>query len=226
MISEELIRYLNDLQVNNNRDWFHANKTRYQLVRSQFEQYVAQLTGALAQFDPSIKYVTPKESIFRINRDVRFSHDKSPYKTNMGAFICPGGRKTMKSGYYLHIEPGMCFMAVGIYRPPASRLKAIRREIYNEPTEFYDILNDRLFVACFGEMADDQKLKTAPKGYPKDWEYIDLLRYKNYVVSRTLPDEVIVSEDLTETLLKYYKTAYPLHRFINFAIEQCPEESL
>ncbi|MFO7938769.1 MAG: DUF2461 domain-containing protein [Bacteroidales bacterium] len=225
MIQKELLSYLRELQQNNNREWFHENKQRYQLVRAGFEQYIARLILELATFDSSVKYVTPKESIFRINRDVRFSQNKSPYKTNMGAFISPGGRKLLKSGYYLHIEPQGSFLAVGLFRPPADRLKAIRQEIYHDPEAFGEVIEDPEFIAQFGGLADDQKLKTAPKGYPKDWEYVDYLRYKNFVVSKPLDEALLTSEDLTENLLTNYEIAYPLHRFLNFAIDQNTPES-
>jgi len=226
MIHQQLIDYLKDLREHNNRDWFHANKERYRIVRTGFEQYIARLILEIATFDPSIKYVTPRESIFRINRDIRFSHDKSPYKTNMGAFISPGGRKLVKSGYYLHVEPGASFLAVGLYRPPADRLKAIRAEIYHDPEAFGEVIENPEFISHFGGLADDQKLKTAPKGYPKNWEYIDYLRYKNFVVTKPIDEETLTSEDLTEYLLNSYEKAYPLQRFLNFAIEQNGSESL
>ena len=136
---------------------------------------------------------------FRIFRDVRFSKDKRPYKTNFGAFIAKGGRKSMNPGYYFHIEPSGSFVGGGVYMPPAEPLQAIRNYISENGAEFLEIINDNKFKKVYPEMYDD-KLKTAPKGFPKDHEFIDLLRYKSFVFSKELDNSEISSDKLVEKI--------------------------
>ena len=226
MISREMLDFLKELANNNTREWFHANKKRYQLIRKEYEQFVAHLIGEIATFDESVKNLHPKDCIFRINRDIRFSNDKSPYKTNFGAYITPGGRKAGFAGYYFHVEPGNSFVAGGIYRPPADRLKAIRTEIYENTGDFKEIIEDPDFKEEFGSIYSDEKLKTAPKGFPKDFEDIELLNYKDYTVLKPLTDDMLTSDELVEEVIRAYQTLYPFNQFLNeaiaFHIEQHP----
>ena len=214
-----MLDFLRDLAANNNKDWFHANKSRYQLVRKEFERYIAQLIAGIAAFDDSIKNLQPKDCIFRINRDIRFTHDKSPYKTNFGAFIAPGGRRAGYAGYYFHVEPDNSFAAGGIYRPSANSLKAIRTEIYENTGRFKEIIFDPDFIEQFGSIVTDEKLKTAPKGFPKDFEDIELLNYKDYTVIKPLDEDQLTSEQLTEKVMEAFETVFPLNQFLNEAID-------
>ncbi|MCF8335961.1 MAG: DUF2461 domain-containing protein [Bacteroidales bacterium] len=218
MISTEMLDFLRDLAANNNKEWFHANKYRYQLVRKEFEQYVALLIAEIASFDESIKNLHPKDCIFRINREIRFARDKSPYKTNFGAFIAPGGRKGGYAGYYFHVEPANSFVEGGIYRPSSGSLKAIRTDIFENTEEFKEIIYDPDIVEQFGTIITDEKLKTAPKGFPKDFKDVDLLNYKDYTVLKPLEEDLLTSEHLTGALLEAFETVYPLNVFINEAI--------
>jgi len=219
MISSEMLGFLRDLAANNNKEWFHAHKARYQLVRKEFEQYIAYLIAEIASFDDSIKNLQPKDCIFRINRDIRFSRDKLPYKKNFGAFIAPKGRRAGYAGYYFHVEPGNSFAAGGIYRPSSKSLKAIRTEIYENTAEFKEIIYDPGFMEQFGTIVSDGKLKTAPKGFPKDFEDVDLLNYKDYTVLKPLEEDLLTSEALTDEIMEAFETVYPLNQFINEAID-------
>jgi uncharacterized protein (TIGR02453 family) len=219
MVSKEMLDFLRDLSANNNKDWFHANKSRYQPVRKEFERYIAQLIAGIAAFDDSVKNLQPKDCIFRINRDIRFTHDKSPYKTNFGAFIAPGGRRAGYAGYYFHVEPDNSFVAGGIYRPSGNSLKAIRTEIYENTGTFKEIIYDPDFTEQFGSIVTDEKLKTAPKGFPKDFEDIDLLNYKDYTVFKPLSDDLLTSEQLTDVVMEAFETVFPLNQFLNEAID-------
>ena len=218
MLSRDLLDFLKDLRENNHKEWFHAHKPVYQSVRKEFEAYVGLLIAGIARFDDSVKNLDPKNCIFRINRDIRFSKDKSPYKTNFGAFIAPGGRKGGYGGYYLHIEPGASFVAGGVYMPSSPALKAIRHEIYHYVDEFIEILEDPAFRKHFGELDPIEKLKTAPKGFPKDFEHIDLLNHKHYTASKPLSDELVTSESLTDEVLGAFEALYPMNYFLNEAI--------
>ena len=156
--------------------------------------------------------------MFRINRDIRFSNDKSPYKTNFGGFIVPGGKKSGNAGYYIHIEPGNCFLAGGVHMPPPDKLKAVRTEIYENTEDFKKILNNKQFKNHFKELTNDDKLKTAPKGFPKDFEDIDLLRHKSYTVIKPIKDEIVKSDKFTDEIIDAFKTLQAFNNFINEGI--------
>ncbi len=218
MLSKDLLQFLSDLNVNNYKEWFHENKPRYQKVKKEFEQFIAHTIADIAQFDKSVQNLEPKHCIFRINRDIRFSKDKSPYKTNFGGFIVPGGRNAGYAGYYVHIEPNNCFLAGGIYMPPADRLKAVRTEIYENTEGFKKILNNKTFKKHFKEIIDEDKLKTAPKGFPKDFEDIDLLRYKHYTVAKNIDDNLVTSNKFSDEIHETFKVLHPFNHFINEGI--------
>lgn len=218
MLNKNILQFLSDLKENNYKEWFHENKTRYQLVKKEFEQFIAQIIFDISQFDASLKNLEPKHCIFRINRDIRFSNDKSPYKTNFGGFIVPGGRNAGFAGYYIHIEPENCFLAGGIYMPPPDRLKAVRTEIYENTEDFKKIINDRNFKKHFKEISSEDQLKTAPKGFPKDFEDIDLLKHKHYTVMKPIEDSLIFSNKFADEVYETFKALHPFNSFINEAI--------
>ena len=214
---DNVLNFLSDLKANNNRDWMLANKPRYQKVKREFEFVVELLINEIRSFDPSIGAVTPKECIFRLNRDIRFSDDKTPYKTHFGAFIADGGRKSKLGGYYLHVTPAESFLAGGIYCPMSPELKRIRREIAIEGDELKEIINHNAFTSNFGELWGE-KLKTAPRDYPKDHKYIDLLRHKHFIVNKPLDDSQICSEQFISHIIPMFKLLYPFNRFFNEAL--------
>jgi len=214
---EKVLQFLKDLAVNNNREWFHDNKKWYEESRDKIQFITDVLINEIGRFDPEIKGISPKDCVFRIFRDVRFSNDKSPYKTNFGSFICKGGRKSMNPGYYFHVQPGESFLGGGIYMPPADTLKTIRNYMAEHAVNYIEITNDKDFKKNFPEMYDDQ-LKTAPKGFPKDHEYIDLLKYKSYIFSKSLEDEIVSSDIYIEKMLEYFKQLTPVNAFLNEAL--------
>jgi len=220
MVSREVLEFLSALKEHNRKEWFHANKPVYQKVRREFEQYVGLLIAGIARFDDSVKSLEPRDCIFRINRDIRFSKDKRPYKTNFGAYIAPGGRKGGYAGYYFHLEPGASFAAGGVYMPSGPALKAIRNEIYDHVDEFLEILNEPAFKKHFDRLDEIEKLKTAPKGFPKDFEYIELLNHKHYTASKPLSEDLLTSEALTDEVLSAYEALYPMNYFLNEAISR------
>ena len=215
---EKCLSFLRDLKKNNNREWFQANRIRYEECRAEHLEFIETLISGAGLFDPELGPVNPKSTVFRINRDIRFSKDKSPYKTHFGAFINRYGRSLEKAGYYFHLEPGGSFIGGGIYRPGSDVLKKIRQEIFEDPEEFSGIVREKKFREFFGGLSDD-RLVNAPKGYPKDFEYIDLLKYKSYMVSRELEDEQVTSDGLADIVLKGMRIMYPMIRFVNNALE-------
>jgi uncharacterized protein (TIGR02453 family) len=212
------LSFIRNLKKNNNKEWFHANRASYDEARAEFTAFIETLVTEIGLFDPDLGPVDPRKTLFRINRDIRFSKDKSPYKTNFGSFIIKGGKKTGNAGYYFHLDPDGSFTGGGVYHPEAHILKKVRNEIYGNPEEFRDIIMDKTFREYFGEMYDD-RLKTAPKGYPKDFEFIDLLKYKSYIVSRQFDEKLVTGDGLLEETLTSFKLMHPMIRFINYALE-------
>ncbi len=218
MINDSIYQYLLDLRENNNRDWFHANKAQYNKAKADFEVFVALSIEQIKQIDPLVAGVNAKDCIFRISRDTRFSNNKLPYKTNFGAFISQEGRKSKYGGYYIHVEPEQSFLAGGCYMPEPKILKAIREEIYHHPNEFKTIIEAPKFVKHFPELHGD-KLKTAPRGYSKDFEHIHLLNYKHYVVSKFISDDLVNSDKFPLEIQETFEALYPLNQFLNNIIE-------
>jgi uncharacterized protein (TIGR02453 family) len=220
MITPPTLQFLRDLKENNNREWFGAHKKEYEAARRNTDALVLDLTGRLARIDPSIGMPELKECTFRIYRDVRFSPDKSPYKTHFGIYVAKGGRKSILPGYYLHIEPGASMMAGGVYMPEPGILKSIRNEIYFNSAEFRGIIGDPGFVRIFGQIDPFDKLKKAPKDFPADYPDIELLKYKSYTVFHYVTDEQLLASSFTGYAESVYKTMVPFQDFLRRAIEQ------
>ncbi len=223
MIDASVYEFLSLLKDNNNREWFAENKPVFQAAKLSFENSIKEFISIVHDIDPSIGSLEVKECVFRIYKDTRFSKDKTPYKTNMGAYVVNGGRKSPKGGYYIHIEPGASFIAGGIYCPPSDVLKKVRKEVYNFADEYKAIINDKKFVKLFPEFYQD-KLKMAPKGFPKDFEDIDLLKYKSYIVSHSLTDNEMTDANGKKIIKDAIKTLKPLNDFINRGIAAEDEE--
>lgn len=223
MIEAKVFDYLKQLKSNNNREWFNDNKSLYNEARASFEASIEQFIQIVSEVDPDIGSLTAKECIFRIYRDTRFAKDKTPYKINMGGFVVKGGRKSPLAGYYLHVEPGASMIAGGIYCPPSDILKAVRREIYNFTDEYKAIINDPNFKTVFSERFED-KLKMAPKGFPKDFEDIELLKYKSFAPLHSASDEELMSDDALQNIRHIIATLEPHNRFINRGITEEEDE--
>ncbi|PSJ72524.1 TIGR02453 family protein [Sphingobacteriales bacterium UPWRP_1] len=218
MLQHSTLEFLRLLKENNNREWFQANKSLYEAAKADVTALVTTVIEKVAAFDDSIGHLQAKDCLFRIYRDVRFSPDKSPYKTNMGAYFTGGGKHSLQCGYYLHIEPGnQCFAGGGCYMPPAPQLKMIRQEIDYHTPEFLAILQNPDFAATFGQLADI-KLKTAPKGYAKDHPHLNLLQYTSYVASHNFTDAQMHAKDVVPQLVHTFKTLKPLNDFLNRAM--------
>jgi uncharacterized protein (TIGR02453 family) len=219
MLQQATLDFLKKLKKNNNRDWFEKNKENYEAAKKDVEELLTKIIPAIASFDVSVKDLEPKDCLFRIYRDVRFSKDKTPYKTHMGAYISGRGKKSHGPGYYIHIEPGHTFLAGGIWVPPAPELNAIRQEIdYNED-EFNKVLKDRTFTKFFKGMNQGEKLKTVPKGYAKDHPAIELLKLKSYTVSHEVPDKEITSKSFIKYCTSVFKAMKPMNDFLGRAID-------
>jgi uncharacterized protein (TIGR02453 family) len=218
MITKATFEFLTRLKENNTREWFQENKKDYERAKKEVESFIAKLISELSILDPSIQSPDVKDCLFRIYKDVRFSKDKSPYKTNFGAFIGKGGRKTTFPGYYIHMEPGESFIAGGVYQPQPDVLKMMRNEIYFNAQEFRKILESKEFVKYFGKLDEFDKMKKAPREYPADFPDVELLKYRSIIVSQNIPDEKVLSESYDKYVLEVARAMQPLHAFLLRAI--------
>ena len=216
---EKILQFLKDLSKNNKREWFNENRKRYEESRDKMLFITEVLINEIRKFDPEIPVLSPKDCLFRIFRDVRFSNDKRPYKTNFGSFISKGGRKGDWPGYYFHIDPESSFIGGGVYMPQAETLRAIRSYIAENAPEFVEIIENKEFRKFYPEMYD-HKLKTAPKGFPKEHEYIELLKYKSYVFSTSIDNKLLLSDSLVEHIVHYFRELHKVNDFLYRVIDE------
>lgn len=218
-ISNDTFKFLKDLTKNNNKEWFTENKKRYDVAKADFEQFVTALIQQVAKFDPAIGNLDAKKCIFRIYRDTRFSKDKTPYKINMGAnFSASPSKIHDHAGYYIHIEPGKSFLAGGAYEPQTLWINKIRQEIDYNTKDFKKIINAASFTKNFGEIKGD-KLKTVPKGFPKDHPELSLLQYKSFLLVHDCDDKMVTSDGFMKHLTDVYKSMKPFNDFLNRAAD-------
>lgn len=216
---QPIYSFLQELKENNNRDWFEENKGRFKELRKTFEDLVQKMIAHLAEKEPGLAGLKAKDCIFRIYRDVRFSHDKTPYKTSFSACIAPGGRKSDKAIRYLHLEPGNTMLAGGIYQPDAARLKKIRQEIDYNATPLKSIIEDENFKKFFDGLRGDQ-LKRPPKGYDTEHPDIELLKYKSFTVFYQVPNQQVLREDFFEEAMEVYEAMTPFNAYLNEAVAE------
>lgn len=220
MVNASTVSFLRDLSENNDRDWFDANRKRYEAAKKDVAGVINRLLEGMVLFDERLAGLTAKDSMFRIFRDTRFSKNKAPYKNNLGGWMAPSGRKSPFAGYYLHIQPGgQSFLAGGVYHPESQVLKAIREAIDYDGEKMQAIIQSAAFKQYFGEMGGET-LKTSPKGYDKDHQFIDLLRHKSFLMQSDLSDADLVAEDFVERTLDVFKQMLPLNNYLNKAIEE------
>ncbi len=217
MNTKALIKFLESLGQNNNKEWFDANKIEYETLRKDWLNFVSELIPAFAAFDPSLQKLEPKDCIFRINRDVRFAKDKSPYKTNFGCSLNAGGKKAEFFGYYLHIDAKGCFMAGGAYGPSPASLAAIRQEIDYNSKEFTSIVTHKTFVKTFGSLKGET-LSRPPKGYEAENPSINYLKHKSFLAEHPLTQADVHSPKLIKQLVETGQAMKPLIDFLNRAV--------
>ena len=217
MVNSDTFDFFIELKKNNNREWFAANRDRYTEIREDFISFLESVIPYLVEIDPEIKGVDTRKSVFRINRDIRFSNDKSPYKTAIAAALIGGGRKKFseRAGYYLHLEPGNSIIAGGAYLPPSNWIKSIRKEISTNSDEFREIIGSSGFKKYFKELEGD-KLKGAPRGYDKDDPNVDLLRYKSFLAVNRINDKTVVENSFRDHFIKVSKELKPFNDFLNY----------
>lgn len=220
---KEIIDFLKQLAANNNREWFNAHKSEYLSVKDKIESLTSLLIARIAEFEPEAGRLSPSDCLYRIYRDTRFSADKTPYKTHIGIYINPrGGKKSEYCGYYIHIEPGNCVVGGGAWYPPAPLLKEYRNEIYNNVEEYLEILENPEFATHFTPLWEEP-LKTAPKGFPKDWEHIDLLKPRSFTVGARISDREFCAKGSIDRIIDLCRIMKPYNDFFNFTLEEHPD---
>ncbi|KAA6344743.1 hypothetical protein EZS27_007657 [termite gut metagenome] len=209
-----ILCFLKELAANNNREWFNSRRDEYEKVQVEFENFLTIVISRISLFDETIKGIQAKDCTYRIYRDTRFSSDKTPYKTHIGGYINAKGKKSTHCGYYVHLEPGNCLLAGGSICMPSNLLKAVRQGIYENIDEYISIVEDPAFKRYF-PVAGENFLKTAPKGFPKDFKYIDYLKCKDYACSYNVADDFFGAAE-TEVLDNMERVFRQLKRFTDF----------
>jgi uncharacterized protein (TIGR02453 family) len=210
--------FLEELAQNNNKEWMDAHRKWYEQAKDEFKNLVTHLLGELSIIDEGLIGLTPKDCIFRVNRDIRFSKDKSPYKNNFGAYMSEGGKKSPNAGYYLHLQPnGESFIGGGMYQPDTDVLAKVRQEIDYNASELKKIVSEKDFKKYYGPIQGD-KLKKAPKGYEPEHPNIELLKLKDFIVIHKLSDEEIIDEHFKAHAISMFKVMEPFVRYLNVAI--------
>lgn len=217
---KKTLKFLTSLAKHNNREWFNEHKEEYLKIKQEIEHLTQNLINEVAKFDPEAAYLTPSDCTYRIYRDTRFSTDKTPYKTHIGIFINPPlGKKSNRMGYYLHIEPKKSLVAVGTVCLPSKTVTAIRKSIFENVEEYLEIITEEKFHEVFPEVGEN-RIKTAPKGFSKDWIHIDLVRPRDFCASHYLSDEEVCDSNLVEKVGEFFRVAKPFNDFVNFAIDE------
>ena len=220
MLQAFTLKFLKDLKKNNNKPWFDEHRKQYETARSDFQSFVESLINAIAKFDAPVGRLSVKECLFRINRDVRFSKDKSPYKSNMAGYFNKGGKKSNGAGYYVHIEPGRSFAAGGMWMPLPPDLAKIRQEIDYSFDEWKKITGNSSFKKLFSEgVKSEDVLIRPPKGYDENNRAIEYLKMKSFIVSRSFTDSEVQDKAFLRNVATTFQGMKPLVDFLNKAIE-------
>jgi uncharacterized protein (TIGR02453 family) len=204
-----LVAYLEELRENNNKEWFEANRPRYETLRTGFKELVADVISQTSKFDPTIGELDPAQSLFRINRDIRFSKDKSPYKVAFSAMLAPGTKGHPLGGYYMmiHADDDL-IIGAGVHEPETDELAKLRKNLAEHGDKLYKIIKNPDFTERFNEI-NGEKLKNVPKDYPAYHPYADFLKYKSMTIGETVQASVLTSDAVTEHIVSGYKLAYP-----------------
>lgn len=213
MNSKAILAFLRKLEANNNKVWFDAHRDEYQAARTDWLNFVQELLGFLGEKDERFFTQEAYKCIFRINRDVRFSRNKLPYKNNFGAFFVPGGKGSGNAGYYLHLEPGRCAIAGGIYHPEKEKLDAIRQRLLEPKTKLPNLIKNKKFIQYFSDINRDHTLKIRPVGYDQHHPLIKLIRLKSFTVWKPITEAKIADKHFFKTVGEHFDA---MEDFINW----------
>jgi uncharacterized protein (TIGR02453 family) len=224
-----MLDFLKEVTMNNNRPWFMEHKSEYEAVKAEWERGVAQALERIGSFDPSVLSQQVKDCTYRFYRDTRFSEDKSPYKNHLGAYINAHGKKALRGGYYIHMEPGHCLLAVGNYWLPTNILTSCRNELMANEEEWLRCVESKAFKKYFDAPEDASwdspqgfgmtKLKTCPSGFPRDYEHLRYLRLKDYCAWHHVSDDFFEGDDWLNEMERIFLAAKPMMDFVNAVID-------
>lgn len=217
MLQSSTLKFLRGLRKNNNKPWFDAHRNDYEDARNDFQKFIQSVLDKHSKNDSDLKELTAKKCMFRINRDVRFSKDKSPYKTNFGASMDKGGKKSGLAGYYFHLEPGKSFFGGGIWMPQADTLKKVRQEIDYCFDEFQKIISTKKFRSIYGELYTGEgiQLSKVPQGFEKDNPAAAYLRFRSWLVLSDISDSTLTSKELLNKTIEGFSVMQPFIKFLN-----------
>ncbi len=221
MITQEALQFIDDLKANNNTEWMHANKKRYENFKKDYHAMIANLLLEMKPLDKNLELLEIKNCTFRINRDIRFSKDKSPYKTNIGMWLSTNKNRKNSPGYYIHYEKGASFIAGGVWCPEVEELKKIRKEIEFFHEDLLAIVENKNFKSGFEALSREENnvLKKAPKGYDPNHEAIEFLKLKSFTASQKIDDKLFTDKDLSKKLAEKLIVLKPLNEFLNRALD-------
>ncbi len=222
MLQKSTLVFLENLKKNNNRDWFLDHKKDYEAFKKDYYALIEVMLNELKKYDSSLEMVQVKDCAFRINRDIRFSKDKSPYKTHIGIGISADGKKNCKSGYYLHIEENACFIGGGIYMPMPDQLQKIRKEIDFFYDDLNEIINEKNFKSTFKTLSKEEGmyLKNPPKGFDKEHPAIEFLKLKSFTAGKSFDVLDSLKPDFALNMVSVLLTLKPFSDFLNRALEE------
>ena len=229
MQAKRILSFLDGIKKQNSREWFTEHKEEYNAVRADFEEGISAAILRISEFDSSVKHLTVKDTTYRFYRDTRFSTDKSPNKTHLGAYIAAHGKKAFHGGYYIHLEPGHCLVSCGNYWLPTNILTSCRNEIMANIDQWRKIVESKTFVETFGHPGENnwdspkgfglESLKTAPSGFPRDYEFIQYIRMKDYCCWKAVPDSFFEGDKWLDDMSEILKIGKPMMDFINSVID-------
>ena len=220
MLQASTLKFLKDLKKHNNKPWFEKNKSNYLGAKEDIEHFIEQVIRGFGKIDTEIATLQPKDCTYRIYRDVRFSKDKTPYKTNMGAYLNKGGKKMPTAGYYMHIESGRSMAGGGLWMPQAPELNKVRQEIDYNFAEWTGILGNKAFKKSFPDgLEQEDILSRPPKGYTDDNPAIEYLKLKSFIVTRTFTDAEVQHTSFLKELIKTFESMKDFVYFLNRSLE-------
>lgn len=223
MLQTSTLQFLKQLAKNNHKEWFDANRKKYEAAKADYAASVQNIINTFSKTDAAIASLEAKKCMFRINRDIRFSKDKSPYKINFGASINAGGKISYNAGYYLHIQPGESFVGGGVYQPMPDVLKKIRQEIDYNFDEFKKIIGSKKFKSVYTaglSTGEGMSLSRPPKGYEENNPAIEFIKLKSVIAIAPLTDAQVTDKKFVATVVKAFEALHPLIVFLNKALAE------
>ncbi len=218
MLTKESLQFIDDLTANNNRDWFLDHKKRYEKFKEDYQNLVAAFLAAMKPLDATLELLEVKNCTFRINRDIRFSKDKTPYKNHLGIWMSPGFKGSNRAGYYIHLGRNESFIAGGFYSPEAVDLKKVRKEIAFFYDDLEEIVEEKAFKTIYGNLDTTKSLKNAPKDYEKDHPAVEFLKLKSFTATQKINFTDAVNPNFVKETVAKLILLKPLNDFLNRAL--------